>query len=130
VEITIYHGEIVYRAEDKSTEMEDAFDRCIEHISRQIRKHKTRIDRKLKNSSFIKETFADQLGAIVEEETEFHVVRTKKFPVIPQSVDDAILSMNMVGHQFYLFQNMDTDEINVVYKRKEGDYGLLEPVRS
>ena len=61
------------------------------------------------------------------EEQEFRVVRSKKFPVKPMDVEEAILQMNMLGHQFYMFRNMDTNEINVVYARRDGDYGLLEP---
>ena len=90
---------------------------------RQIRKNKTRLEKRLRA-----EAFNDSLwDGPVEEEAEFHVVRSKSFPVKPLDVEEAILQMNTSGHQFYMFRNMDSGEINVVYRRHNGDYGLLEP---
>ena len=89
--------------------------------------HICRIEKKLK-----KETFeAGALTAIpfeenVEEEKEFKIVRTKRFSIKPMSTEEAILQMNLLDHQFFIFNNADTDEPNVVYKRKNGDYGLIE----
>ena len=62
-----------------------------------------------------------------EEDETFEVVRTKHFAVKPMSVDEAILQMNLLGHQFFMFRNTENEEINVVYRRKDGNYGLLEP---
>lgn len=62
-----------------------------------------------------------------EEETGYKIVRSKRFPVKPLDAEEAILQMNMVGHQFYMYRNAETGEINVVYRRKDGTYGLLEP---
>ena len=63
----------------------------------------------------------------VKEEKEFNVVKTKRFAIKPMDVEEAILQMNLLGHQFFVFSNAETEEVNVVYKRKDGDYGLIEP---
>ncbi|HOL79941.1 MAG TPA: sigma 54 modulation/S30EA ribosomal C-terminal domain-containing protein, partial [Clostridiales bacterium] len=66
-------------------------------------------------------------SAEVQEELDFNIVRTKTVPLKPQTVDEAILQMNMLGHQFYMFLNAETDKISVVYVRHDGGYGMLEP---
>lgn len=128
VEITVRSRGYIYRAEQTSLEMEEALDKAVERLSGQIRKNKTRLDKRLK---------ADPAAAVyapleenepeVAEETEFQIVRSKKFAVKPMDIDEAILQMNMLGHEFFMFRNIDTNEINVVYKRVDGNYGLLEP---
>lgn len=123
VEVTIRHGGIVYRAEETSVDMNDALDDVIESLSGQIRKNKTRLEKKLRVSS-ISEYFNQEPE---EEEVEYNVVRSKRFEVKPLDVEEAILQMNLIGHQFYMFRNVDTGDINVVYRRKDGDYGLIEP---
>jgi len=128
VEITVRSRGYIYRAEQTSLEMEEALDKAVERLSGQIRKNKTRLDKRLK---------ADPAASIyapleenepeVAEETEFQIVRSKKFAIKPMDIDEAILQMNMLGHEFFMFRNIDTNEINVVYKRVDGNYGLLEP---
>ena len=123
VEITIRTGGLVFRAEEACEDANEAVDRLVDVLLRQIRKNKTRLEKRLRA-----EAFSDShWDAPVEEETEFHVVRSKSFPVKPLDVEEAILQMNMVGHEFFMFRNVDTGEINVVYRRKDGNYGLLEP---
>ena len=113
-------------------EMNDALDQVMSALGRQSRKNKTKLEKKIHSGAI------DQyLGDIVEEEPvaepavdadeEYHIVRVKHFFVKPLSVEEAILQMNMLGHQFFMFRNETNGEINVVYKRKNGDYGLLEP---
>ena len=109
VEITIRTGGLVFRAEEACEDANEAVDRLVDVLLRQIRKNDSLWD------------------GPVEEEAEFHVVRSKSFPVKPLDVEEAILQMNTSGHQFYMFRNMDSGEINVVYRRHNGDYGLLEP---
>lgn len=122
VEITLSKGGYIFRAQERSQDLEDALDTCVESLIRQIRKNKTRIERKLHEVSF------DEVFAPVEdEEKDFEVVRTKSVILKPESVDEAILQMNLIGHQFYMFRNAETDEINVVYKRNDGGYGVIEP---
>ncbi len=125
VEITIKDNGMVYRVEKTMPEMNDALDKCIDALGRQLRKNKARLEKRVRSGSL------DDLVAPVDEpapeEDDFSVVRTKTIPVKPISVDEAILQMNMVGHKFYMFTNADTGEVNVVYARDDGDYGLLIP---
>ncbi len=123
VEITIRYNGMVFRAEDAAAEPNEAVDRLMDVLLRQIRKNKTRLEKRLRVHAF------DDIetGGMEENEDEFHVVRSKSFPVKPLDVEEAILQMNLIGHQFYMFRNGETGEINVVYRRRDGNYGLLEP---
>lgn len=124
VEITIKDNSMVYRAEKTMPEMNDALDKCVDVLGRQLRKNKARLEKRLRSGSL------EELVAPVEEpevEEDYTVVRTKTIPVKPITVDEAILQMNMVGHKFYMFTNADTGIVNVVYAREDGAYGLLQP---
>ena len=125
VEVTIRDKAIVYRAESTMQEMNDALDRVMDILMRQIRKNKTRLEKRLKTGS-ISDIIAD-IPDDQPEEDEYNVVRTKQVIVKPLTVEEAILEMNMVNHDFFMFRNAETNEINVVYKRKDGNYGVLEP---
>ena len=125
VEITIKDNQMVYRAEKTMPEMNDAVDKCIDVLGRQLRKHKARLEKRLRSGS-IEELVAPVEEEVAEEE-DFTVVRVKSIPVKPISVDEAILQMNMVGHKFYMFTNAETGDVNVVYARENGAYGLLQP---
>ena len=107
-------------------EMNDALDRDIDILKRQIRKNKTRLEKRIKSGS-IETIIADLPVEEVPEEDEYNVVRKKQVIVKPVTVDEAILEMKMVNHDFYMFINADTSEVNVVYKRADGNYGVLEP---
>ena len=127
VEITIRDRGIVYRAESTMPEMNDALDRVMDILVRQIRKNKTRLEKRLKTGSI-----NDIIAGIPEEvaqEDEYRVVRTKQVIVKPLTVEEAILEMNLINHDFFMFINAETDEVNVVYKREGGHYGLLEPAK-
>ncbi len=121
VEITVTKGGMIYRAEEQADNMIDALDECVDSLIRQIRKNKTRLDKKL-HAAVLDDFFADDI-----EEEDFDVIREKSVALKPQSVEEAILQMNLLGHQFYMFLNADTDVINVVYKRNATGYGLLSP---
>ena len=122
-EITLSRKNMLFRAEERSDDLEEALDKCVDSLIRQIRKNKTRLEKKLRDVSF-DEVFA---GEAEEEETEFDIVRSKSVILKPESVEEAILQMNMLGHQFYMFRNSDSNDICVVYQRNDGGYGLLEP---
>ena len=122
VEITVRDKGFVVRAEKSADNMEDALDVAVDSLTKQIVKNRKRLETRL-----YKAAFDDYAGMEVPEEETFAVVREKHFYVKPASVDEAILQMNLIGHAFYLFRNVDTDEINVVYRRKNGTYGLLIP---
>ncbi len=123
VEITIRNNGMIYRAESSEREMNEALDKVIYALSRQLRKHKTKLEKRLRDNSIEKYFPAEQ----DEEEETFDLVRRKSFAVKPISVEEAILQMNMINHLFYMFRNETTNEINVVYRRRDGGYGLLEP---
>ena len=127
VEITIRQNGMVYRAEQTAEEMNDALDAVIEVLGRQIRKNKCRLEKKMRAAVLDDFLAQEELEEDDMEEKEYEVVRSKRFPVKPLDVEEAILQMNMVGHQFYMYRNAETGEINVVYRRKDGTYGLLEP---
>lgn len=128
VEITIKDNSMVFRAESTMAEMNDALDKVVDLISGQLRKHKTRLSKRIKTGSIDDLLVAPaEEDADMEDEDELDIVRRKQIPVKPVSVEEAILQMEMVGHQFYMFLNADTNLINVVYIRKDGSYGLLEP---
>ena len=126
VEVTIRDGGMTYRAESTALEMNDALDAVVDILGGQIRKNKTRLAKKMKSDSF-GDLFGEGEDDEDFEEDDYAVVRTKSFSVKPLSVEEAILQMNLIGHEFFMFQNASTNEINVVYKRKNGSYGLLEP---
>ena len=123
VEITLTKGGFIFRAQERSQDLEDALDACVDSLIRQIRKNKTKLEKKIHEASF-----DEVFNADVDEETDFDIVRTKSVILKPETVDEAVLQMNMLGHQFYMFRNAETDDINVVYKRKDGGYGLIENV--
>ena len=129
VEITIRDNRMVYRAESTQSEMNDALDRVIDILTRQIRKNKTRLEKRIKSGGI--ETLTAELPAQENEEPEeeYQVVRKKQILVKPITMEEAILEMNMINHDFYMFINAETDEVNVVYKRANGNYGVLEPAR-
>lgn len=121
VEITVYNDGMIFRAQERAENMNDALDGCVDLLVRQIRKNKTKIEKRLKSGAF------DAFGTDVDEEKDFELVRTKTISVKPQSVDEAILQMNMLGHEFYVFRNSANNIISVVYRRADGGYGLIEP---
>ncbi len=121
-ELTIYFGGFVYRAEDTSEDMYASIDRAIDLIERQIRKNKTRLEKKLRGGAFD----VPAQDAQDTEEKEFKIVKSKKHALKPMSPEEAILQMNLLGHEFFVFHNDETDKIDIVYKRKDGNYGLIE----
>lgn len=125
IEVTIHFNGVVLRAEEANDDMYTSIDKVIDILERQIRKNKTRLEKKLRDDAFRVENF--RVDHDIAEEHEFKVVRTKKFAVKPMTVEEAILQMNLLGHEFFMFSNADTKEVNVVYKRKNGNYGLIEP---
>lgn len=134
VEVTIPLPGVLLRAEERSEDMYASIDLVVEKLERQIRKHKTKVNRRARQEAGIRNLFKESFDALPkrpehEEEEEFEVVRSKKFTLKPMDVEEAILQMNLVGHDFFVFSNMDSDEVNVVYKRQDGKYGLIEPAR-
>jgi putative sigma-54 modulation protein len=127
VEVTIPLTGVVLRAEEKNNDMYASIDLVIDKLERQIRKHKTKVNRKIRQEGGIRDILRVDTPALLEDEDEeYELVRTKSFFMKPMDIDEAILQMNMVGHSFFVFSNMDTEQVNVVYKRDDGKYGLIE----
>ncbi len=126
VEVTIRHNGVVYRAENTCDEMNEALDNVIDIIAGQIRKNKSKLEKRFRSNS-ITEYLTDDSFEDEHPESEYKVVKSKQFPVKPLDIEEAILQMNLIGHQFFMFRNFETNEVNVVYRRKNGTYGLLEP---
>ena len=110
-------------AEDPDGDMRGAIDSCEQQIDRKIRKNKTRLAKSLREGS-IKAEVPEEFD--LHEETDFRIVRTKRFAVMPMSVEEAILQMNLLGHSFFVFRNTDSESIDIVYRRKDEGYGLIE----
>jgi len=129
IEVTIPIPQLVLRAEERHEDMYAAIDLVSDKLERQIRKHKTRVNRKLRDKE-AKYMFAltnNGAAASVEDyEEEFELVRTKHFSLKPMDSEEAILQMNMLGHNFFIFTNAETNRTNIVYRRKDGRYGLIE----
>jgi putative sigma-54 modulation protein len=125
-ELTIKHNGIVFRAEERRDDMYASIDNAVDKVERQIRKNKTRLSRRIHESAFKATDVMDETF-YVEEEHEFKLVRTKKFNVKPMTVEEAILQMNLLSHEFFVFMSSESKQVNVVYKRTDGDYGLIEP---
>ena len=121
IEITVNYGQTVFRAEEESETFITALDRAAEALERQIRKNKTRLERRMRTGAFVIDEGDDDEYA----EEEGFKIRRKTFPFKPMSCEEAILQMNLLGHSFFAFTDQDTGGVCVVYKRKEGDYGLI-----
>ncbi|HIS04039.1 MAG TPA: ribosome-associated translation inhibitor RaiA [Candidatus Pullichristensenella avicola] len=126
VEITISVGSVILRAEEVSNDMYMSIDRAVDKLNRQIRRHRTKLEKRLRAGAF--EPVAEEQPEAEEEEVaSYNLVRVKKFPVKPMHVDDAIAQMELLGHTFFLFLNEETDSMCVLYLRSDGSYGLLQP---
>lgn len=127
VEVTIPMPQLVLRAEETHEDLYAAVDLITDKLERQIRKHKTRVNRKLREKGSTVEMFVTNKEANVpQDDGEFEIVRTKRFDLKPMDSEEAILQMNMLGHSFYVFTSADSNRTNVVYRRKDGRYGLIE----
>ena len=124
LEVTISAANTLFRYEAEEDSFQTSLDRAVDAIERQIRKNKTRLEKRLRDTSF--EIPAPDFDDDIEEETEFHI-RTKTFSIKPMSVEEAIMQMNLLGHQFFVFEDDQTGDTCVVYTRKDGDYGLIVP---
>ncbi len=123
VELTIKSRGMFFRAEESAKDMEDALDTCIDFIIRKIRKNKTKVSKRLRDD-VIDNWVAEPMD---DDEGDFNIIRSKSVILKPEMPEEAILQMEMLGHQFYVFFNGESEKICVVYKRKDGGYGIIEP---
>lgn len=126
-EFTLNINGLILRGVGKTEDMYASMDEAVDRIERQFSKYKTKIQRRLQGPR-ISEIVSSGAGvAPVIEEKEPEIVRTKRFAIKPMPVEEAVLQMELLGHDFYVFLDASTEEVNVVYKRRDGNYGLIEP---
>ncbi|SDB88046.1 ribosome hibernation-promoting factor, HPF/YfiA family [Shouchella lonarensis] len=136
VEVTIPMSKLLLRAEETHSDMYAAIDLVVEKLERQIRKYKTKVNRKFRQEGSLKYMFVNELEPLQQEQIiddegaleEPEVVRTKRFSLKPMDAEEAILQMDMLGHNFFVYADADSGRTNVVYRRKDGKYGLIEAV--
>jgi putative sigma-54 modulation protein len=129
VEVTIPLSGLILRAEVTAEDMYSAIDMVVEKLEKQIEKHKTKLYKNHRGAG-LKQAVADEIKRQLEykDTTEkFKIVRTKRFALKPMDEEEAIMQMSLLGHVFFVFFNSETDEVNVVYKRQDGNFGLIEP---
>lgn len=125
LEVTIPINGSLLRVEEATDDMYASVDRVVDKLNRQIEKHKTKLEKRYRGHDTIRfENIPDVEPA---ERNEARIVKTKRFAVKPMDAEEAVLQMELIGHNFFVFTNAETDDINVVYKRKDGHYGLIEP---
>ena len=126
IEVTINIPGTIIRVEEATDDMYKSIDRAVDILERQIRKYKTKLQKKYRNNDTIR--FDNVAPLPLEDNTDKGtIVKNKKFTIKPMSVEEAVLQMELLGHNFYVFINQDTEEMAVTYKRKDGNYGLIEP---
>ena len=129
VEVTIPYAGGIIRGEETSGDMYASVDNVLSKLEKQIVRHRTKLEKSLRAGAFRapEPVYADAFTQDDLDEEAAKVVKVKRFDIKPMTVDEAMLQLEMLGHSFYMFTNGDTNQINVIYKRKDGNYGLIEP---
>jgi len=134
-EVTIKNNGMFYRVADTTSDMYASIDSAVAAIERQIRKNKTRLEKRLRDGVFERDYVSpvrhddalEDAGDVGDDEQDFRIVRTKMFSVKPMTPEEAVLQMDLLEHEFFVFKNQNReDAFSIVYKRKHGDYGLIE----
>ena len=129
VEVTAeVRGGLILRGQESNADMYTSIDLVVEKLERQIHKQKTKLERRFRNGGIRSEAFAESKIQVEREDEggEYPIVKTKHFVVKPMDVQEAIMQMNLLNHNFFVFRDAQTEQICVVYKRTAGAYGLLE----
>ncbi len=125
VEVTIpLKNGTLFRAESRTDDMYGSIDEAVDKIAKQLKKHKSKIEKRFHDHESIR---FEEIPESTEPYEESSIVKTKRFGVKPMMPEEAVLQMDLLGHDFFVFLNGETDDINVVYRRKDGDFGLIEP---
>ncbi len=122
IEVTIPINGMILRGEESTGDMYTSIDLVVEKLEKQIEKYKGKLQKR--GARYVND---QRKTTAVPEDEEPRLVRTKRFAIKPMPVEEAVLQMNLLGHNFFVFSNADTEQVNVVYKRKDGNYGLIEP---
>lgn len=125
IEVTIPFNGVILRGEESNDDMYAAIDLVLDKLERQIRKQKTKLMKRMREGS-LRFSYIPDYKPETSDEVEPKIVKVKKFAVKPMSSEEAVLQMELLGHNFFVFKNAENDEVNVVYKRKDGNYGLIE----
>lgn len=126
VEVTVPFDGVMLRCEEATGDMYASIDLALRKLERQIRKHRTKLEKKLHEGAFdLDMPVFEDLDE--EDEAAPKIVRTKRFAIKPMSVEEAQMQMELLGHSFFVFRNAQTDEVNVLYQRNDGNLGLIEP---
>ncbi|GLG02749.1 ribosomal subunit interface protein [Alicyclobacillus hesperidum subsp. aegles] len=128
VEMTVHVHGVIFRAEEKSQDMYASIDLVTDKLEEQVHRYKQKLNRRFRarglRTQIRHRGWSDD---ILDVDEDLRVVRVKRFPIKPMDVEEAIMQMDLLGHDFFVFTNAETEEVNVVYRRKRGDYGLIEP---
>jgi putative sigma-54 modulation protein len=129
VEVTLQVHSVLFRAEEESDDMYASIDLVVDKLEQQINRHKAKINQRFREQGLRTRIKSSRKEASNRSsvESELRVVKTKRFPMKPMDVEEAVLQMELLSHDFFVFTNASTDEVNVIYKRKDGNYGLIEP---
>ncbi|NLA12196.1 MAG: ribosome-associated translation inhibitor RaiA [Firmicutes bacterium] len=128
VEVTVILNGLILRGEESTGDMYASIDMVVDKLEKQLVKYKTRLSKSLRQQS-IRDLGEKWIPVEEKEERseEERVVKTKQFPLKPMHLEEAIMQMNLLGHDFFVFANAETETVNVLYRRKDGDYGLIVP---
>ena len=132
IEVTIPLKDVTLRAEERHEDLYAGIDLITSKLERQVRKYKTKVNRKYRDKGREKDVFAAGGDSTSDEsedndsDNEIEIIRSKQFALKPMDSEEAVLQMNLLGHDFYIFTDAETDETSIVYKRKDGKYGLIE----
>jgi len=126
VEVTIPLNGVILRGEEETEDMYSSIDLVVDKLEKQIDKYKTKLYRRYRGIGFRK-SLVRELESSREPVEQFKIVRTKRFALKPMDVEEAVMQMNLLGHNFFVFFNSATEEVNVVYRRNDGNFGLIEP---
>lgn len=124
IEITVPINGTILRAEEVTNDMYSSVDKALDKLHKQMEKYKTKLENRYQGHDTIR---FEQIPTADKDEEEIKIVRTKRFAIKPMDAEEAAMQMDLLGHSFFVFTNADTDEVNVVYRRKDGNYGLIEP---
>lgn len=128
VEVTVILNGIILRGEESTGDMYASIDMVVSKLEKQLVKYKTRLGKSLRQQGL--RALGEKLASTEAKEKEAEedrVVKTKRFPLKPMHLEEAIMQMNLLGHDFFVFANAETETVNVLYRRKDGDYGLIQP---
>ena len=126
-EVTVPFDGVLLRTEEVSGDMYNSIDAALKKLERQIRRHRTKLEKRLRDTAYDSDVAPIYDDVDDLEEEEYKLVRRKKFPVKPMMVEEAELQMDMLRHDFFVFVNGESGDVNVLYKRNDGNLGLIEP---